>query len=100
MNYNILIENNLYNQILLYTNNIVESFNRTLNKKYVGCCKTIYNFKNAIKDVIYLYNSNNIYKDRRCCITKALEYCIKSSITFDIISYVDLKNIKKNIKII
>ena len=54
---------------------------------------TIFNLKNAIKDVIYLYNIKNIYKDRRCCITKALEYYVKSNITFDIISYDNLKNI-------
>jgi len=94
-NYNTLIENNLDNQILFYTNNIVESFNKTLNKKYLGYCKIIYNFKNAFKDIIYPYNSNNTYKDRRCCITKALEYYAKSNITFDIIIYADLKNIKK-----
>jgi hypothetical protein len=58
-NYNTLIENKLDNQILFYTNNIVESYNRTLNKKYIGYCKTIFNFKNAIKDVIYLYNSKH-----------------------------------------
>ena len=92
-NYNTLIENNLDNQILFYTNIIVESFYRTLNKKYVGYYKTIFNFKNAIKDVIYLYNSKNTYKDRRCCITKALKFYVKSNITFDIISYDDLKNI-------
>jgi len=44
-NYNTLIVNNINNNILFFTNNITESFNRTLNKKYIGFTKTMYNFK-------------------------------------------------------
>ena len=35
-NYSNIIFNNLINNIIFFTNNICESFNRTLNKKYIG----------------------------------------------------------------
>lgn len=54
-NYNTIISNNINNDILFYTNNIVESFNYNLNIKFIGFCKTMHNFKNALKDVINLY---------------------------------------------
>ena len=43
------------NHILFYTNNICESMNRTLNMKFVGGCKTFYNFKNCVIDIIEMY---------------------------------------------
>ena len=35
-NYNTIISNNINNDILFYTNNIVESFNNNINKKFIG----------------------------------------------------------------
>ena len=34
-NYTNVINNNINNSIIFFTNNICESFNRTLNKKYI-----------------------------------------------------------------
>ena len=52
-NYNHVILNSINNNnMIFYTNNICESFNRTLNKKYIGYCKTMYNFKMCIYDTV------------------------------------------------
>ena len=57
-NYSNIIFNNLNNNIIFFTNNICESFNRTLNKKYIGYCKTMYNFKKKYFGYYrYLYNA-------------------------------------------
>ena len=47
-NYCNIIFNNLNNNIIFFTNNICESFNMTLNKKYIGYCKAMYYFKKSI----------------------------------------------------
>ena len=63
-NYNNIIFNNLNNNIIFFTNNICESFNRTLNKKYIGYCKTMYNFKKSILDIIDIYTIHCEYKKK------------------------------------
>ena len=86
-NYNSLLINSVNNNILFYTNNITESFNRTLNKKYIGFCRTMLKFNNAIIDTINLYKMHNIYQERKLSITRALEHYVKNNVSFDIISF-------------
>ena len=93
-NYNTQIVNSMNNNILFYTNNITESFNRTLNKKYIGFCKTMYNFKNAILDTIILYTMHNTYQEKKLSITRSLEHYVKTKEHFDLIENKDLKKIK------
>ena len=62
MNFNSFIANNIENNKLFFTNNIVETFIKTLNKKYIGMLRTLFNYKNAIKEII---NINNEYQKRR-----------------------------------
>ena len=93
-NYNYLIINNIDDKILFYTNNIVESFNRTLNKKYVGMYKTIFNYKNALIDIISFYNLKNIYQERRCSLTRTLEDYVKIETEFKLITNESIKDIK------
>jgi len=62
LNFNSFIANNIENNKLFFTNNIVESFIKTLNKKYIGMLRTLFNYKNAIKEII---NINNEYQKRR-----------------------------------
>ena len=75
--YNI-ISKNLNNDILFYTNNIVESFNNNLNKKFIGFAKTMHNFKNALNDVINLYEMSDAYKEKRLSITRALAHYVNN----------------------
>ena len=46
-NYNKIIINNDNEQIYFFTNNIVESTNRTINLHYGGNIKSLLNFKNC-----------------------------------------------------
>ena len=62
-NYTNVINNNINHTIIFFTNNICESFNRTLNKKYIGYCKTMFNFKNCLTDIIKIYEQNSTYKE-------------------------------------
>ena len=63
-NYNNFVSNNLNNDIIFFTNNIVESFNSVLNKKFVGFCRTMFNYKNNLIDVLSLYNMKDKYKEK------------------------------------
>ena len=40
-------------------NIIVESFHKVLNQKFIGFCKTMINFKNALTGIICLYEMKN-----------------------------------------
>ena len=64
-NYSIAEINNLNDNIFFYTNNICESFNRSLNSQYIGKTKTIFHFKSAIKNLIEIYNIKNIYQKKK-----------------------------------
>ena len=97
-NYNELIYDNLNKDMLFYTNNICESLNRTLNKKYIGGCKTLYNFKNCLLDVINLYNNSKIYQEKNVSISRSLEHYVKTKLIFDLIKHEDLKLIKEEYK--
>ena len=97
-NYNSLIINNIEEKTIFFTNNIVESFNRTLNKKYIGACKTLFNFRNAIKDIISFYNAKTIYQEKKISITKGLEFYVKQTTNFNIITNDTLKKIKEKYK--
>ena len=68
-NYGNIISKNFNNDILFYTNNIVESFNNNLNNKFIGFTKTMHNFKNALTDVINLYEMSDTYKEKKLSIT-------------------------------
>ena len=94
-NYNTLIVNNINNNILFFINNITESFNRTLNKKYIGFTKTMYNFKNAIIDTITLYTMHDTYKEKKLSLARALEHYVKLKDEFDLIESKDLEKIKE-----
>ena len=97
-NYNNIITNNLNNDILFYTNNIVESFNNNLNKKFIGFAKTMHNFKNALNDVINLYEMSDAYKEKRLSITRALAHYVNNQNEFDLINSKDIVKIKENYK--
>ena len=85
-NYNNTILSNSNREIVFYANNICESFNRTLNKKYIGYCKTMYNFKMCIYDILQIYEKHSQYKDKQISITRALEHYVKVNNVFDLIS--------------
>ena len=95
MNYNSYNINTFDNEIQFYTNNICESFNRTLNLKYVGTCKTIFNFKNSIKDTISIYSKNKLYVERNLSITRALNFFNLTYNPKDLITDNDIFKIKK-----
>ena len=98
-NYNDIFMNNMDKHILFYTNNICESMNRTLNMKFIGGCKTFFNFKNCIKDIIDMYEKNNkVYQEINGSITRALEYYVKKTLVITLIKNEDLKKIKMEYK--
>ena len=60
--YNLLLFED--NEILFFTNNIVETCNRSLNNHYIGNIKSFNNFKNSINDLIEIYSrTNRKYKE-------------------------------------
>ena len=65
--------------MLFYTNNKCESLNRTLNKKYIGGCKNLFNFKNCLSDVINVYKNSKIYQEKNISITRSLEHYLKKN---------------------
>ena len=85
-NYNNTILSNSNREIVFYTNNICEFFNRTLNKKYIGYCKTMYNFKMCIYDILQIYETHSQYKDKQISTPRALEHYVKVNNVFDLIS--------------
>ena len=94
-NYNDAFSNNMDNHILFYTNNICESMNRTINMKFIGGCKTFFNFKNCILDIIDMYNMNTkVYQEINGSITRSLEYYVKKALVINLIKHEDLKKIK------
>ena len=58
----------------------------------------MFNFNNAIIDTINLYKMHNIYQERKLSITRALEHYVKNNVSFDIISFKELKKIKLSYK--
>ena len=66
-NYSNIISNNINNDI---------SFNGILNKKFVGFCKIMNNFKQSLYDVINLYEMKDKYIEKKISIT-AFEHYIK-----------------------
>lgn len=73
--------------------------NRTLNSKFVGGCKTFYNFKNCIIDIIdFFTNKTKIYQETNISNTRSLEFYVKKNLVVNLISNEDLKKIKLNLK--
>ena len=97
-NYNKVILNHINDRdsIIFFTNNICESFNRSINKKYIGYCKTMFIFKRCIFDIIDLYSNHTKYKDKRLSITRSLEHYEKITHKFELITNKELKIIIKN----
>ena len=44
-NYSMLLLSNINNDIIFFTNNIIESFHSQLNKRFIRFCKTMFNYK-------------------------------------------------------
>ena len=97
-NYNYLQKDDISEGIKFYTNNICESFNKTLNTKYIGGAKTFYHFKNALMEILELYKTKNEYKPRYLSITRALAYFCERNDICQLITAKDLTNIMKEYK--
>ena len=97
-NYNYLQKDDFAEGIKFYTNNICESFNKTLNTKYMGGAKTFYHFKNALMEILELYKTKNEYKPRYLSITRALAYFCERNDICQLITANDLINIMKEYK--
>ena len=93
-NYSKLVEKDIPEDIKFYTNNIIESFHRTLNCKYVGGTKTFYHFKHALIEILDLYKYKNEYKNNKNSMTRVLAYYTMRNDIRDIIKYDTLKEIK------
>ena len=61
-NYSILLLSNVNNDIIVYTNNIIESFHFQLNKRFIDFVKRC---KKDILDIIELYNMKNKYIEKK-----------------------------------
>ena len=64
----------------LFTNNIVESSNRTLNNHYLGNVKSFNSFRNAIDNILEIYSgSKRKYYSEEFSLTQALVYFVKNN---------------------
>ena len=77
--YSSLIKN-LDNSSILYANSICESYNRTLNLRFVDSCKSILNFEKSIKKLIEIYDNRNVYQERNISITRAFQFYVNNKI--------------------
>ena len=84
--------------IIFYTNNICESFNRSLNSQYIGKTKTFFHFKSAIKNLIEIYNVKNIYQEKKLSTSRALAYYTKRNNIIHLINLKDMEKIKNSYK--
>ena len=92
--YNFLLYEDV--NLLFFTNNIVESCNRTLNNHYIGNIKSFQNFKNSINDLVEIYSkSKRKYISNEFSVTQALAYHIKITKITGLITYKELLKIYK-----
>ena len=84
-NYNSAIINNSNNDIMFFTNNFCERYNRTLNLKFISGCKSIYNFERSLKEFITLYNNMPLYQEGNISITRSLQYYAQNNNIIDLI---------------
>ena len=82
--------------LYFYTNNILESTNRTLNAHYIGLTKDFYTFSRSILELMDLFKTKDVYEDKYCSITRALAYYAHKNDNTDLITNQDLKNILKD----
>ena len=73
-NYNKLEKEGINIEKKFFTNNFVESCNRTLNQHYIGGIKTFLHFEKAIFDLIDLYQADKEYKESKFNITRSLSF--------------------------
>ena len=67
-------------ELLFFTNNIVESCNRTLNKHYLGNVKSFNSFRNAIDNIVEIYSgSKRKYYSKEFSVTQAIIYYVKNN---------------------
>lgn len=98
-NYNKLINNDIDIEKKFFTNNFVESCNRTLNMHYVGGTKTFLHFEKAINDIIEIYKNNSEYKSPKISITRSLNYYSIKNMDINLITNKDITNIINDYKI-
>ena len=97
-NYNSLVKEDISEGIKFYTNNICESFNKTLNTKYIWGSKTIYHFKNELTELLDLYKGKNEYRSRYLSITRAFTYYWTKNKNKNLISLKDVDMIMNEYK--
>ena len=63
--------------------------------KFIGGCKTFFNFKNCLIDIIDMYEKNTKdYQEINVSITRVLEYYVRKTLVINLIKHDDLKKIK------
>ena len=93
-NYNSTENSDINKDIFFYTNNICESFNRSINSKYIGKCKTLQHFKKAIIDLIDIYNVKKCYQEKKLSTSRALAYYVIRNEVINLINTKDMDKIK------
>ena len=80
---------------MFYTSNICESYNRTLNLRFVAAYKRILNFERLIKEIVEKYENRNIYQEWYISLTRALQFYVNNKTdNIELIDNSDLKEIK------
>ena len=97
-NYNGPKNSDINKDIFFYTNNICESFNKSINSKYIGKCKTLQHFKKAIIDLIDIYNVKKCYQEKKLRTSRALAYFVSRNDVINLINIKDLEKIKQTYK--
>ena len=83
-------------ELLFFTNNIVESCNRTINNLYLGNVKSFNSFRNAIDNILEIYStSKRKYNSVEFSIIQAIIYYVKNNNINRLITYKELLGVYK-----
>ena len=82
------------NDTLFFTNNVVESSNRTINKLFIGAIKNVSLFEYTINQFINLYeNQHKKYISPQFSVTNAINYYVKNTNINSLITFKKLFSI-------
>ena len=96
-NCNYIINHYNNNIIIFFTNNIVESTNRTINVHYGGNVKSFLSFKNFIKELLDIFNKKKAYQENKLSVTRALAFYTNKIKDVNLINRITYKKVLSEI---
>ena len=92
------INNDIDINTIFFTNNLLESTNRTININYVGISKSFYNFEHAIFELFKIFDTKKNYQNPTISTSRAIAYYLKNNRIYDLIDHQKLISIKNTYK--